>query len=168
MASGWDRDRENGRGNDRDGDRGRGSKDKDRDRDKGKGNKGRDRETGKGKDKDSGKGKAVREESIKVQTERCFDFPWASRIIGKSARNLRHVREQTGVKCWVYGDAGDGDEPLRITLSANDSDADFDKALDLCRDILETLYAEADNGAADFEGEDSEDDGGGRKGNGKR
>lgn len=156
-----------GKDKDKDKDKGRDKgKDKGKDRDKGK-DKGKDRDKGKGRDEDriiraapsKGKGKSkdkgkdkdkdepARVHDIPIVTDGVEeDFPWMQRILGEKRRNAVHVQKETGADVWLSGGTtDDSDGPLTLSVRAKEtiSDAEFDRAVEMCEDLLEHVYEEA-------------------------
>jgi len=129
---------------------------------------------GKGKSKGKGKGKkgaddaAARVHEIPIATDGVEeDFPWKDRILGERRRNADHVQRETGVKVWLTGKGtGDSDAPLTLSITASGAvgDTEFDKAVEMCEDLLEHIYEEA----AGWAGADEDaEPGKGAKGKGK-
>jgi len=136
--------------------------------------KSRGRGKGKGKSKGKGKGKkgaddaAARVHEIPIATDGVEeDFPWKDRILGERRRNADHVQRETGVKVWLTGKGtGDSDAPLTLSITASGAvgDTEFDKAVEMCEDLLEHIYEEA----AGWAGADEDaEPGKGAKGKGK-
>ncbi|CAK0840407.1 unnamed protein product, partial [Prorocentrum cordatum] len=160
-------------------------KDKDKGKDKGKGkdkDKGKRGESfdafgpikaarpskGKGKGKKGADDAAARVHEIPIATDGVEeDFPWKDRILGERRRNADHVQRETGVKVWLTGKGtGDSDAPLTLSITASGAvgDTEFDKAVEMCEDLLEHIYEEA----AGWAGADEDaEPGKGAKGKGK-
>jgi len=151
---------------------------KDKGKDKGKG-KDRDKKEGVIKavsSKSKGKGKKETDEpparvhDIPVATEGVDDdFPWKFRILGEKRKNVEHIQKETGVRVWLKGKgAGDSDEALTLSITASDevADKDFDRALEMCEDLLTHISEEA-VGWTPGEDDDDSPGGKGKKGKGK-
>mmetsp|Transcript_58449 Transcript_58449/g.162980 ORF Transcript_58449/g.162980 Transcript_58449/m.162980 type:complete len:288 (-) Transcript_58449:88-951(-) len=119
---------------------------------------------GKGKGADKGKGgkgeKGSREKGgkvaknfaieniIDVDTQGSeFTFPWKAKIFGEDNRNVRHIQQQTGTTILLRGRGSsnrhrDDDETLHLFIGAEAhvKQSDFDKAINMCEDLLETVY----------------------------
>lgn len=141
-------------------------KGKEKGRDKGK-EKGKEKGKGKGgydggiiraasPNKGKGKGKkeidegVMRTHDIPIETEKYpEDFPWKARILGERRRNAEHIQKETGVKVYLQAD---GIMVLSVSATEAVTDENFDRAVEMCTDLLEHIYGEA-SGWAGADGE---------------
>jgi len=148
------------------------SKGKGKSKDKGKD----DDRKGKGKGKSKGRSGELRH-TLPIDVHGIAnDFAFRPKIIGNRGSNVHHIQDQCGVTVELQGHQEDGE--LRLVITAND-DASLDKAIQMCEDLINTVFAEYDeySGGGGDSGHtrkggkgkkgDRKGDGKGKKGKGK-
>lgn len=107
------------------------------------GGKGRNRGSDKFPRARQGKGRGSDGEYTKSLKLKACDpaFRIKGALIGDGGRNVHHIKDQSRARLWIKGDE---DEGLRVDISA-DSVEDLNKAVQMTKDLIKTVYDDYDN-----------------------
>lgn len=86
------------------------------------------------------------EKLIYVETDDTEEaFPWKKLIVGDNGKNTKHITKLTNTHIALKGrgtNSGAEDSQMHLRISGDDKcrEEDFHKAVDMCEDLLQTVY----------------------------